>query len=323
MKGSLGQPLLFAATISLLLVGCSSADQPAASSSENSTSTSVVVSTTILGDVTQQIVECGGGDVTVLMPIGADPHDFSASSEQVASMATADLVVVNGLELEAGLKDSIANAAADGANVFEVAPLLDPIEFGAGGHSDEEAHSDEHAHEGLDPHFWFDMSRMATAAQLIGAELTKATGNQAYTDCAMTTADEIKAAEVDVRATLEGVPSDKRILITDHDAFGYLADKYGFEIAGVVIPGGSTLAQPSSSELASLVEVIKAEGVPAIFANSAEPTALVDAVAAETGSNVAVIPLYVGSLGGPDSPASTYIDYMKTNAQLIADGLSG
>ena len=69
--------------------------------------------------------------------------------------------------------------------------------------------------------------------------------------------------------------------------------------------------------------MINAEGVTAIFANSAEPTALADAVAAETGTGVNVISLYVGSLGGPDSNADNYIDYMKTNAQLIADGLTG
>lgn len=303
----------------LLLAGCSSTQET------ESSGASVVVTTSILGDVTREIVECGGGEVTVLMPIGADPHDFSASSEQVASMATADLVVVNGLGLEAGLEDTIANAVSDGANIFEVAPLLDPIEFGASDHADEEAHSDEepHDHGGLDPHFWFDMTRMATAAQLIGAELTKATGNEAYIDCANTTAEENRATEVDVRATLESVPVDGRILVTDHEALGYLADKYGYEVAGTVIPAGSTLAQPSSADLASLVEVINTEGVPAIFANSSEPSSLAEAVAAETGADIAVIPLYVESLGGPDSPASTYLDLMRTNAQLIAEGLTG
>ena len=150
MRTSLGTSLLMATATALVLTGCSTSPDDAEDTAGNvdatGGSTSVVVTTTILGDVTRQIVECGGGEVTVLMPIGADPHDFSASSEQVATMATADLVVVNGLELEAGLEDSIKNAAADGANVFEVAPLLDPIAFGAGGHSDEEAHLDEEAH---------------------------------------------------------------------------------------------------------------------------------------------------------------------------------
>jgi len=326
------------AASALILAACSSSDtattepsnapsaiETASESAEVAASASVVATTTMLGDVTSEIVLCAGGNVDVLMPNGVDPHDFSASSDQIASMISADLVVVNGLDLESGLTDSLANARSDGANIFEVAPLLDPIEFGAGSHS-EEGHSDEEGHDdhgSLDPHFWFDMNRMATAAELIGAELTTATGDEAYTACAQTTATEIRAAEGEVRALLESVPADKRILVTDHEALGYLADAYGYEIAGTVIPAGTTLAEPSSADLAALVATIKAEGITAIFSNTSSPTALAEAVAAESGTNINVIALYIGSLGEPGSPAATYIDMMRTNAQLIAEGLQG
>ena len=326
------------AASALILSACSSSDtatteptnapsaiETASESAEVAASASVVATTTMLGDVTSEIVLCAGGNVDVLMPNGVDPHDFSASSDQIASMISADLVVVNGLDLESGLTDSLANARSDGANIFEVAPLLDPIEFGAGSHS-EERHSDEEGHDdhgSLDPHFWFDMNRMATAAELIGAELTTATGDEAYTACAQTTATEIRAAEGEVRALLESVPADKRILVTDHEALGYLADAYGYEIAGTVIPAGTTLAEPSSADLAALVATIKAEGITAIFSNTSSPTALAEAVAAESGTNINVIALYIGSLGEPGSPAATYIDMMRTNAQLIAEGLQG
>jgi len=326
------------AASALILSACSSSDtatteptnapsaiETASESAEVAASASVVATTTMLGDVTSEIVLCAGGNVDVLMPNGVDPHDFSASSDQIASMISADLVVVNGLDLESGLTDSLANARSDGANIFEVAPLLDPIEFGAGSHS-EEGHSDEEGHDdhgSLDPHFWFDMNRMATAAELIGAELTTATGDEAYAACAQTTATEIRAAEGEVRALLESVPADKRILVTDHEALGYLADAYGYEIAGTVIPAGTTLAEPSSADLAALVATIKAEGITAIFSNTSSPTALAEAVAAESGTNINVIALYIGSLGEPGSPAATYIDMMRTNAQLIAEGLQG
>ena len=243
-------------------------------------------------------------------------------------MINADLVIANGLGLESGLIDSLENATNDGANVFEIAPLISPIEFGAGVHDEEgDAHSDEegddHDRGDLDPHFWFDMNRMADAAQLMGAELTQITGDLGYTTCADTTATQIQAAESDVREILESVPVENRILVTDHDALGYLADLYGYEIAGTVIPAGTTLASPSSADLAALVATIKAEGVTAIFANTAEPFALADAVAAEAGADISVIPLYVGSLGAPDSSSATYITMMRTDAALIAQGLQG
>ena len=316
--------LVTVAAATLVLSACGSADssapQPAATPAASAVN--VVATTTMLGDVVGQILSCAGGTVTVLMPAGTDPHDFSASSDQVAAMVTANLVVANGLGLEAGLTDAFENAAADGAKVFEVGPLVDPIEFGAGAH--EEGHEEEGPEHGsLDPHFWFDMNRMALAAELIGAELAESTGDGAYATCATTTAANIRTAEAGVRTALESVPADQRILVTDHEALGYLADTYGYEIAGTVIPSGTTLAEPSSADLAALVATIKAEGVTAIFANVAQTTGLAEAVAAETGTPIKIIPLYVESLGAPDSPAATYLQMMQTNADLIASGLKG
>ncbi|MDA3022389.1 MAG: metal ABC transporter substrate-binding protein [Actinomycetota bacterium] len=337
-------PLVVTAAATLVISACGSADSsapqppapmsaaasaaatPAETPAELPTASdvNVVATTTMLGDVVGQILTCAGGTVTVLMPSGTDPHDFSASSDQVAAMVTANLVVANGLGLEAGLTDTFENAAADGAKVLEVGPLVDPIEFGAGAH-EEEGHEEEghEEHGSLDPHFWFDMNRMALAAELIGAELANSTGNGAYETCAATTAANIRTAEAGVRSALESVPADQRILVTDHEALGYLADNYGYEIAGTVIPSGSTLAEPSSEDLAALVETIKAEGVTAIFANVAQTTSLAEAVAAETGTPIKIIPLYVESLGAPDSPAATYLQMMQTNADLIASGLKG
>lgn len=320
------------ASFPLVLSACSSSDATSAtdtatpqseatasaasesSSPSETESVSVIATTTMLGDVANNIISCAGGTTTVLMPVGADPHDFSASSDQVASMVNADLVITNGLGLESGLRDALENAANDGANVMEVAALLNPIKFGSGGH-------DDHGHGDLDPHFWFDMNRMADAALLIGAELTQMTGDEVYTTRAETTATQIQAAESDVRELLESVSVEKRILVTDHDALGYLAALYDYEVAGTVIPVGTTVASPSSSDLAALVETIKAEDVNAIFANTAVPNDLADAVAAETGDDVSVVTLYIGSIGGPDSPAATYIDMMRSNASLIAQAL--
>lgn len=317
----------------LLLAACGGSTNDAAAPSDGSPT--IVATTTVLGSLAGEIAECAGGSVTTVMPIGADPHDFSASSSDVATMVGADVVIANGLGLEEGLQDALASAAEDGARVIEIAPLLDPIEFGGHGHSDEgEGHSDEgvaaegddhgpedeHADGSLDPHVWFDMNRMADAAVIIGDALAES-GGSAYADCGAQVADEIRTAEGEVRALLESVPEDRRILITDHDALGYLADKYGYEVAGVVIPGGGTLAEPSSAELSALVETIRAEGVPAIFANTADSSALSDAVAAEAGGSVQVVELYVGSLGGPDSGADTYVAMMLLNAQRIADAL--
>jgi len=305
--------LLAAGTLALGLTACSST--PTVTGPVD-----VVATTTVLGDVTEQVVTCGGGDVTVLMPIGTDPHEFTPSSEQVAQLVRANLVVANGLGLEEGLAQALESAESDGARVLTIADKVDPIEFG--GH-DDHAEGDGHDHGSQDPHVWMDMNRMADAAQIIGDELADTTGDAAYAECGTQVADDIRAAETEVRTLLEGVPADRRILVTDHDALGYLADAYGYEVVGTVIPGGSTLGQPSSADLADLVATMRAEGVTTIFSGVGNPAAVADAVAAELGDDVQVVSLYEGSVGEPGSGAETYIGMMKANASTIASALQG
>lgn len=327
----------------LVVAGCSATEQGDGSEAPTSDQAaapavvegpSVVVTTTILGSVVGNILSCAVGSdasMTVVMPIGADPHDFQPSSEQVAAMSTAELVVANGLFLEEGLVSVLESLETDGVNVLHVAELVDPLPF-VDEHPDEHArdHGDDHAdeaaderaHGDFDPHFWFDMERMALVAELVGSELATATGVSDYEDCGVSVATEIRSAEADVIAALQAVPEESRILVTDHDAFGYFADRYDFHVAGVVIPGGSTLADPSSRELAELVEVIERENVPAIFANTATSSDVVTSLAAEIGRDIHVVALFVGSLGGPGSGAEDYTSMMVLNASLIVDALT-
>lgn len=308
----------------MALVGCSSTDQQD-DDQDAATSAGVraIATTTVWGDITGQIVECvGAGEASTLMPIGADPHDYAPSSKDVATMVSADVVIANGLGLEEGLEQSLTSVQADGANVVEVAPQLNPLPFTG----DDDAHAEDPAaeddHSGDDPHVWLDVARTARAAAVIGAELTRTTGNPDYAECGTLLEGELMILNDEVAATLARVPADERILVTDHDALGYLAAAYGYTVAGTVVPGGSTLAEPSSAELAALTATVQETGVPAIFANTADPQALVDALASEVG-DVAVVDLYVGSLGAPGSEAGTYQQMMTTNAERISGALAG
>ena len=282
-----------------------------------------VATTTQLGSVTSQITTCAGGRTETVMGPGDDPHDFSASPAQVAAMAKAKLVVANGLGLEQGLQRAIQNATSDGATVFEVAPEVGPIPFGD---SAEHAHEGEAGHEGhnhgsQDPHFWLDVAKTADGATKIGERLSQQTQDPKYAECGRQVGDELKQVDQQVRDTLKVVPPQRRVLITDHEAFGYFAKAYDFRFAGAVVPGGSTDAEPSSQELAQLAEKVRAERVPAVFSNTAVQTKMVDALAQEAGSDVKVVQVYVGSLGPQGSGADTYQTMMTTNAQRIAEAL--
>ena len=336
--------LATALATALVLSGCvdlsGETDLAAPPAESPSPALSIVVSTTVLGGVVSDIARCAEGDdqaVTVVMPAGVDPHDFQPSSAHVASMVAADLVIVNGLGLEEGLLPALDSIGSDGARVLEIGALIDPLPFGAEAeeHSEDEHHDDhadedhsesgaeedDHAHGAYDPHFWMDMDRMAAAARLIGEEV-ETFGAEGYSACGEEVAASIEAAEQELLDTLAGVPDARRILVTDHDALSYFAESYGFRVIGVVIPGGSTLGEPNSQELAALVSVIQDQDVPAIFGDATLSNEILEILAAEAGRDVQVVSLFIGSLGGPDSGATSYEEMMMTNAERIAQALA-
>lgn len=314
------------ATTALVLSACSdadTADTTGTKAEQAAGDISLVVTTTPLGSVTEQIATCAGGTSTTLMPVNADPHDFSASSAQVADMVKADLVIANGLGLEGGLDASLQQVEADGTEVLHVAEHIDPLPWGD--HEHEHAHEEEghegHNHGDLDPHFWLDVARMAEAAQLIGDEVAERTGDDTWSECGTEVSGELTALDEEIREDLSVIPEERRTIVTDHEAFGYFNNAYDFHSAGVVIPGGSTEAQPSSADLASLAGVIREENVPVIFTNAAVNQTLVDALAAEVGEDVQVVSLYEGSVGPKDGPAADYQGMMRENARLIVEAL--
>lgn len=327
-----------ATAAALTLVGCSAGDgDPGAGAAGGSGDGEpvAVATTTQLGSILDEVTTCAGASSATVMGPGDDPHDFSASSRQIAEMAGAELVVSNGLGLEAGLQTALDNAAADGARVLEVAEGVDPLPFGVhdehDGHDghDDQGHGEQaaqdghegHDHGSLDPHFWMDVARMAQAAELIGDELAEATGEQRYADCGTEVSGELEGIDAELREILATIPAERRTLVTDHDAYAYFAEAYDFEIAGVVVPGGSTDAEPSSGELATLVTQMQQEGADALVTGAGAGNQLMQALSAETDGEVPVVELYEGGIGPEGSGAETYGDAMVLNARTLAEAL--
>lgn len=278
----------------------------------------IVVTTTVLGDVVKNVT-CGAASVETLMSPGQDPHSFDLSARQAADVQDADLVVANGLGLEHGFTDVLLEARDAGTPVLFVAEEVGPIPYtGAGGHAD-----DDEEQGMLDPHVWLDPLRMARGARLIGAELARQLGDEAAAACAGEYARTLESLDVQIAEALAVIPMTSRKFVANHDALGYLADRYGFEVVGVVIPSGSTLAEPSASDIVELVDAIEREGVPVIFVESSVAPKLAETVASETGQDVEIVRLYTGSLGEEGSGAETYVELIATNAERIAAALAG
>ncbi|MEX2132965.1 MAG: metal ABC transporter substrate-binding protein [Acidimicrobiia bacterium] len=275
----------------------------------------VVVTTSALGDLVSNVA---GADATVevLMPLGADPHSFSPSSQQVAAMNDADLVVIIGLGLEEGFAAVLEGVVADGGRVLELGPMLDPIPFGLDDHDED----GDHDHS-IDPHVWMDPLRMAEAAAIVAAELNELDPGTGWTERGAAYAAELQELHFEIEEELSVIEPAERLLVTNHEALGYFADRYDFEVVGTVVPGGSTLGDPSSEALASLVATMRELGVSVIFAETTQPSALADAVARELEGEVQVVELFTGSLGEPGSGAETLVDMFRTNAGRIAQAL--
>lgn len=303
-------------TLALLLAGCGG------TVGDDQQGLRVVATTSVWGDVIEEIVG-DDGNVDILIPAGADAHEYEATPRQVASLQDADLVVANGLGLEEGLEDVLESAVSDGASILELAPDLDPFPFADHNQEADDHAEQEHERVSEDPHVWFDPSRVVSATEMIAARLAEIDDSVDWMARATAYSDRLLEADMDIAEVLDAVPPENRRLVTNHDALGYFAERYGFEVIAVVIPGGSTLGDPSSAEMAALVEEIEHEGVRTIFAETSQPTRLAEAVAAEVGDDVSVVELYTETLGEPGSDADSLIGMLTTNARRIAEALAG
>ncbi|MEJ1202364.1 MULTISPECIES: zinc ABC transporter substrate-binding protein AztC [unclassified Streptomyces] len=280
----------------------------------------VVVTTNILGDITREIVG-GEADVSVLMKPNADPHSFGLSAVQAAELENADLVVYNGLGLEENVLRHVEAARESGVATFAAGEAADPLTF----HTGQEGGPEEEAGE-PDPHFWTDPDRVRKAAGLIADQVVE------HVDGVNEKAVRANAARYDgqladlttwMEKSFDAVSEDRRALVTNHHVFGYLADRFDFRVIGAVIPSGTTLASPSSSDLRSLTEAMEEAGVRTVFADSSQPTRLAEVLRQEMGGDVDVVSLYSESLTEKGKGAGTYLEMMRANTSAMADGLTG
>ena len=177
-----------------------------------------------------------------------------------------------------------------------------------------------HGHGIHDPHFWFDPLRVKFVINDIAARLSvlDPDGRDTYAANAAAFNAQLDELHAWTQEQVAAVPTERRLLVTSHDSFGYFAVLYGFEIIGTILPG-TTEVEPSPADLAELSHEIEEYGVPAIFGETTVSERLATAVASETGAEL--VRLYSGSLGSEGSGAETYIGMVRTNVQRIVDAL--
>ena len=267
----------------------------------------VIATTPILADIARQI---GGARVEVesLLPPNADPHDFEPAPADIVNVEGADLVIEHGLGLDSWASDLISSAGNEHiVTATDGVPTLP---------------ADDEGFASGDPQVWFDPTNVKVMASYIASALMTLDPEGSALYGARVEGYHLQLDSLDqwISAQVATIPVERRKLVTNHDAFGYYVNRYGFIFVGAVIPSIDTRSEPSAKETAELIEKIKTEGVPAIFTEASLNPRLEEELAKQAG--VAVVPdLYGDSLGEEGSGADTYIGFMVTDTLLIVNAL--
>ena len=289
-------PALLAAAvlIAALAVGCGDDDEDGSGGQR----ASVIATTPHVADMVRQVAG-DGAEVQSLLPRGADPHGFEPRPSDVRELSRADLVVRSGGEIDHWLEDVLESAGGD----VRVMTLLDSVR-----------------RLGEDPHWWQDPRNGIAAAGAIERALTDADGpgREGYASRARRYEEQLRRLDRSIAGCVTRIAPTQRKLVTTHDALGYYARRYGFEVIGALIPSLSSRAQPSGRDVERLVDQIEREGVKAIFPESALNSRLEGAVARESGAEVGGT-LYADSL----PPSGSYVNSLRLNTETIVEGLTG
>lgn len=321
------------ATAAVAIAGCASS----AASVGPAGGPAIVATTTQVGDFTRELVG-SSAQVTQLLSPGQSAHGFDPSAAQLLALANADALVVNGGGLESWLDDAIEASGFDGV-------LIDASEgielFGTDDHGHEasahehdatgadasaDAGHDDHAghdHGDGNPHIWTDPALAADMVENIAHGLGEVAG---VDDAEVEANESAYAAELDalddwITENVARVPVERRLLVTNHDAFTYFVDAYDVTFVGSIIPSFDDNAEPSAAEIDDLVEKIRDTGVEAVFSEASISPKAAETIAAESGVTVYSGPdaLYGDSLGQPGSEGATYLGSQVHNARLILE----
>ncbi|MBA2763860.1 MAG: zinc ABC transporter substrate-binding protein [Thermoleophilaceae bacterium] len=277
----------------------------------------VSATTTQVADLVRNVAG-DRAEVNGILPPNADPHDYEPRPSDVAALGEAAVVFKSGGDLDLFADQLIEAGGGDG----EVVALLDRVTTIEGG--DDHEGEEEHAEDAVDPHWWQDPRNAVVAVEAIRDALITADpgGAETYETNAADYLDELETLDDQIAGCIGELAPERRKLVTEHDALGYYADRYGLEIIGTTIPALTTQARPSAGDTAALVDLIRSEDVPVIFPESALNPKLATAIAAEADATVGE-PLYADTLGPADSEGATYIGAMRANTATIVSGLSG
>lgn len=299
--------IIFITFIVLSVVSCKD-------ETNNNGKLNVVTTTTLLTDLVKNI---GGDEINIqgLMGSGVDPHLYKASAGDVTKLTTADLIFYGGLHLEGKLVEVFEKMESQSINTVAVSDALD----------EKTLIGSEYFASNYDPHIWFDVNNWELISSFIVKKLSEADPEHKdiYEANGATYLEKLKTLNEEIKATINTLPQDKRILVTAHDAFNYFGQAYGFEVVG--LQGLSTATEAGVQDVQNLSTFIIDKKVKAIFVESSVPKRTIEALQASVNSKNHHVEiggtLYSDALGNLGTEEGTYIGMFKYNVNTIVQAL--
>jgi len=304
-----------ALTAALLLTACGSEGGDGGSADE----VTVVAGFYPLEYAAARVVgDVPGVTVETLTAPGTDAHDLELTPRQVGAVQDADLVVYSA-GMQAAVDAAVAEQAAD--HSLDVNPVVDLAETGEDheGHDHDDLADDGHEghdHGPLDPHFWLDPERYAAAGDAIAEELAAINPEhaEAYRANAAAFAADLEELDSEFEEALASCEQDT--LVTTHEAFGYLDDRYDLHQVGIT--GITPDAEATPGRMAEIVRTVEELGLPAIYAERSVGGDLAEVIGRETGTQVLILDPVEGITS--DSAGSDYFEVMRANLEALRQG---
>ncbi len=305
--------------ISLLysIVGCHKVNDSKQRPNLDGRKARVVATTGMIADAVREIA---GNEVEIISLIGpgGDPHKYYATAGDIDKLKNADLILYNGLHLEAAMTRLFENMS----HQVRTVAISHNIEVSRLRHADEGSGGE------YDPHIWFDVSLWCFAVENISQALCELDpkNRELYTKETCNYLNRLKKLHHEIQEMSQTIPKEKRVIITAHDAFGYFGQAYGFEVRG--LQGTSTASQTGTKAVQELVHLIGSRRIPVIFAETSVPDegmkAVLEAVRIQYPDvQLRLSPhrLFSDALGPAETAEGSYIGMVRYNIRTIVGAL--
>jgi zinc/manganese transport system substrate-binding protein len=274
----------------------------------------VIASFSILGDFAQKV---GGDRIELRTLVGpdGDAHVYEPRPSDAIAMANADVILVNGLQLE-GFLPRLVEASGTSAMVVEATKDAEILRDPHGGHYHHYGDKAVFHEAPFDPHAWQSVGNAKIYVKNIANAFCKADteGCDAYKSNATAYRAELTKLDADIQQAVAAIPQDRRVVVVGHNAFRYFENAYG--ITFLSPQGISTESEASAADVAGVVREIKGKRAAAVFAENISDTRLVEQIASEADLDVGGT-LYSDALSTADGPAASYAEMMRHNVNTI------